>query len=261
MKSLVLCADDFGLSRSINEGILTLLQLQRLSAVSCMTCLPEWHASAKALLPYQQHAAIGLHFNLTESARAVSLGKLMLQALSGRIDRDWVKAEFTRQLDDFESTFGVMPDFIDGHQHVHIFAGVREVLAEVIIQRYPVQRPWVRQVNPTLQGHDARFKALVLRIMGRGFSAQLQRQAIPLTRSFSGLYSLDSHADFPVLLAGWIEQMPAGGLIMCHPGATAGTSDAMAQTRQRELDYLRSDQFTRRLQHQSVNLTSQPTLV
>lgn len=261
MKSLVLCADDFGLSAYINEGILQLLEQQRLSAVSCMTELPDWHASAKALLPYQQQAAIGLHFNLTESTRAVPLGKLMLQALTGRIDRDWIKAELNRQLDDFESTLGVAPDFIDGHQHVHIFSGVREVLAEVLVQRYPVQRPWVRQVNPALQGHDARFKALVLRMMGRGFSAQMQHQATPLTRSFAGLYSLDSHADFPGLLQGWIEQMPSGGLIMCHPGATAGTSDAMAQTRQRELDYLCSDQFRQWLQDQSVNLTSKPTLV
>lgn len=261
MKSLVLCADDFGLSVDINEGILQLLELQRLSAVSCMTCLPDWHASAKALLPYQQHAAIGLHFNLTESARAVPLGKLMLQALTGRIDRGWIKAELTRQLDDFESTFGAAPDFIDGHQHVHIFSGVREVLAEVLAQRFPVQRPWVRQVNPSLQGHDAHFKALVLRMMGRGFSIQMQHQAISLTRSFAGLYSLDSEADFPRLLQGWIERMPSGGLIMCHPGAMAGNADTMAQTRQREMHYLSSDQFMQWLQDQSVNLTSKPTLV
>lgn len=261
MKSVLLCADDFGLSAGINAGILQLLEQQRLSAVSCMTGLPDWHASAKALVPYQSQAAIGLHFNLTESPRAMSLGKLMLLALTGRIDRGWVKTELNRQLDDFESSFGPPPDFIDGHQHVHIFAGVREVLAEVLVQRYPVQRPWVRQVSPALQGHDARLKALVLRLLGRGFSAQMQHKAIPLTRCFAGLYSLDSRADFPRLLHGWIEKLPDGGLIMCHPGATAGTSDAMAQTRQRELDYLSSDRFIHYLQDRSVNLTFKPSLV
>ena len=261
MKSVVLCADDFGLSADINAGILQLLEQQRLSAVSCMTGLPDWHASARALAPYQSRAVIGLHFNLTESARAMPLGKLMLLALTGRINRNWVKTELNLQLDDFESTFGAPPDFIDGHQHVHMFAGIREVLAEVMVQRYSVHRPWVRQVNPALQGHDARFKALVLRLLGRGFLAQMQHQAIPLTQSFAGLYSLDCDADFPGLLHGWIEQLPDGGLIMCHPGATAGRADAMAQTRQNELDYLASDRFIHYLQDQSVNLTSKPSLV
>lgn len=261
MKSLVLCADDFGLSAGINEGILQLLAQQRLSAVSCMTCLPGWHQYAAALKPYHQQVAIGLHFNLTESSRALPLGQLMQQALTRRLDRDWVRDELQRQLDDFETALGVVPDFVDGHQHVQIFPGVRQVLAEVLQQRYPQALPWVRRVNPPFSGHDSRLKASVLRVMAAGFASLLLRQQIPLTQTFAGLYSLQPEADFPELLHGWMQQLPEGGLIMCHPGATGTAATGLARTRQLELDYLSSDVFGRRMQQQGVCLTAHPALL
>ncbi|WP_052063553.1 ChbG/HpnK family deacetylase [Nitrincola sp. A-D6] len=260
MKSVVLCADDFGLSAEINEGILQLLECQRLSAVSCMTCLPYWNSSALTLNTLRSRAAIGLHFNLTESPRAVSLGHLMQQSLTGRLDHQWVRDELQRQLDDFENVLGCRPDFVDGHQHVQVFPGIRQVLIEVLQTRYTDQQPWVRRVAPHLTGHDALVKALVLRLMSTGFATQMRRQQLPLTQAFAGLYSLNPNADFASLLHGWINQLPDGGLIMCHPGATGKSVTGLALTRQRELAYLSGDSFLSRLQQQAVNLTATPTL-
>ncbi|WP_417581211.1 ChbG/HpnK family deacetylase [Nitrincola sp.] len=260
MKSLVLCADDFGLAADINEGILQLLEQQRLSAVSCMTCLPHWNSSASVLHAFQAKTAIGLHFNLTELPRALPLGRLMQQSLTGRLDHSWVRDELQRQLDDFENVLGCRPDFVDGHQHVQVFPGVRQVLIEVLQARYTGQQPWVRRVAPGLTGHDALFKALVLRLMSTGFATQMRRQQLPLTQAFAGLYSLNPDADFASLLHGWINQLPDGGLIMCHPGATGKSATGLALTRQRELTYLSSDSFLSRLQQQAINLTSTPAL-
>jgi predicted glycoside hydrolase/deacetylase ChbG (UPF0249 family) len=260
MKSVLLCADDFGLSAGISAGILQLLEQQRLSAVSCMTCLSGWSSFASALLPFRDKVAIGLHFNLTESTRALPLGRLMQQSMTGRLDRQWVKDELQRQLDDFEAALGCMPDFVDGHQHVQVFPGVRQVLIEVLWARYADQSPWVRRVNPPLTGHDALLKALVLRLMSTGFATQMRRQQLPLTRAFAGLYSLNPEADFASLLHGWIDQLPDGGLIMCHPGATGEHTTGLALVRQRELAYLSSDSFLSRLQQQAVSLTNTPVL-
>lgn len=260
MKSVVLCADDFGLSPEISHGILALLEQKRLSAVSCMTCLPDWHQQALSLKSFQGQAAIGLHFNLTESSQAQSLGSLMLHSLTGRLDLQWVNDQLNQQLDDFETTFGLPPDFIDGHQHVQVFPGVRQVLMKTLIGRYAEKRPWVRHVHPAFSGHDAHIKALVLRLMSFGFATQMRRKKLPITQAFAGLYSLQPDVDFPALLHGWIDQLPEGGLIMCHPGAAGHKSTGLALTRQRELEYLASDTFLERLNQQVAQLSRLPSL-
>ena len=60
-RALTLCADDFGQSTEINQGILALLSLDRLAAVSVMSQGPAWAAGAPALKEHQQTADIGLH--------------------------------------------------------------------------------------------------------------------------------------------------------------------------------------------------------
>ena len=258
-KNIVLCADDYGLSADINEGILSLLELQRLSAVSCMTCLPDWKLKAEALQSFKNQAAIGLHFNLTESASAQPLGRIMQQSLTARINLQWVQSEINQQLDDFEAQFNDVPDFIDGHQHVHVFPGIRCVVMEVLEKRYPNKKIWLRRVHPSFSGHDSFVKALALRIMSYGFVSQAYKKQLPITQAFAGLYSLNAEADFPALLHEWMDQIANGGLIMCHPGQADAGSSGLALTRQREFNYLKSNLFAERLEQQRVKLSATPS--
>lgn len=150
-RTLVLCADDFGLSTGINSAILELIDRGHLSATSCMTTLPAWTPdAAAALLARQERAALGVHFNLTEGDQAIPLGQLMLQSLSGQLDLAGIQQALERQLDRFEQLTGRAPDFVDGHQHVQIFPGIRRLVLSTIRQRYPQQRPWIRVSNPAL---------------------------------------------------------------------------------------------------------------
>lgn len=48
-KTIVLCADDFGLDPGVSEGILKLAHMGRLSAVSCMVNMPGFILYAKEL--------------------------------------------------------------------------------------------------------------------------------------------------------------------------------------------------------------------
>lgn len=121
-RSLVLCADDFGLTDGINRAILELIDLGRLSATSCMTTMPAWtENAAAALVERHDRAALGLHFNLTEGDNAIPLGKLMQQSLLGQLDTDRVQQAFNQQLDRFEALAELPPDFVDGHQHIQMF--------------------------------------------------------------------------------------------------------------------------------------------
>ena len=63
MKSIILCADDFGYNRETSLSIIELLTKQRLSATSCMTNMPNWQEQATQLKALSNSVDIGLHFN------------------------------------------------------------------------------------------------------------------------------------------------------------------------------------------------------
>ncbi len=259
-RSLVICADDFGLSNGINAAILELISAGRLSATSCMTTMPAWtQAAADALLQLEDRAALGLHFNLTEGDNAIPLGKLMQLSLSGRIDAGAIATALEHQLDRFEQRLGRPPDFVDGHQHVQMFPGIRQVVLENLAQRYGSHRPWVRVSTPALSGHDARIKALVLRVMGLGFDRLRRRLGIAGHPDFAGMYSLRPQAGFGDMMRHWLETLPDGALIMCHPGYTRGQS-ALEQAREEERAWLASDTFADALKHAGRSLATEPRL-
>jgi chitin disaccharide deacetylase len=258
-RTVVLCADDFGMSEGINQAILDLVRRGRLSAVSCMTALEGWEAGAGALRELRGRVATGLHFALTAGPEAWTLPDLMRASLLRRLPMAVLSGALERQLDAFERAMGSTPDFVDGHEHVHMFPQVRDALARVLRRRYPDRLPWVRVPRPPLGGHDARFKAVVLRVAGAGFDATLRRNGLPRTCAFAGLYSLAARADFPRLMSGWLRHAPEGTLIMCHPGSRADTAP-LARVREAEWKYLAGGEFAAALDAAGVVLTTRPCL-
>ena len=57
-----------------------------------------------------------------------AFGRVLRGALSGRLPLAEIADEFRRQIDAFAAAMGREPDFLDGHQHVHAFPGVRHAL-------------------------------------------------------------------------------------------------------------------------------------
>ncbi|MBA4503641.1 ChbG/HpnK family deacetylase [Marinobacterium marinum] len=259
-RSLVLCADDFGLSDDINRAILELVRQGRLSATSCMSLMPAWTADAAAQLrELETQAALGVHFNLTEGEQAIPLGKLMQLSLCGRIDTNRVQSSLEQQLDRFEHLAGRTPDFVDGHQHIQMFPGIRRIVLTTLVRRYGADHPWLRVSTPALQGHDARFKALVLRLMGTGFNAQRHRYGVRGNRDFAGMYSLRPDAGFDRMMRHWLDTLPDGALIMCHPGY-ASSHSALARARDAERAWLAGPRFAAALRDSGRLLVKQPRL-
>jgi chitin disaccharide deacetylase len=258
-RSLVLCADDFGMSAAINRAILDLIERERLSATSCMTTLPDWRVGARDLARLRPPVAIGLHLNLTEGEGMQPLGSAMLAGLLRKFPPGRLEREIDRQLDAFEDAMGAPPDFVDGHQHVQMFPQIRDALAASLARRYPGRPPWVRNARPPLSGHDAPLKALALRGMGTGFGRVLRRFGLKMTRRFAGLYSLRSEVDFQGLMEGWLRGLPNGTLVMCHPGVS-GDAVPLAATRAAEAAYLGSDRFWVAAAEHGVRLVPKPDL-
>lgn len=257
---LTLCADDFGQSAAINQGILQLLQLDRLHAVSVMSQGPAWAVGAPALNEFREGVDIGLHLNLTHrfgnDIHARPLSVWLLRAFSGGIDQRAVRDTFRRQIDLFVQQLGRLPDYLDGHQHVHAFPGVREVLPELISEYWQATNPpWVRAPDRLIDDGRVPFKAWVLRRATRGFVERLEHTGLRYNTGFAGLYALTPSADFVQLMQEWLHSLPTNTLMMVHPGEQSDdTHDPIRTARYIELEYLRGAAFGEQLRAAGVTL-------
>ena len=141
MKSITLCSDDFGENDAICHGILELVKNSRLQAVTVFSEAPGWQTQGPALLEYSQQIDIGIHLNLTQDfnqqAPLFGLGELLIKSHLRLIDKSAIKDSFRRQIDAFTKLSGRLPNFLDGHQHVHAFPVISTALCEVIAEYWP----------------------------------------------------------------------------------------------------------------------------
>ncbi|XP_060893485.1 carbohydrate deacetylase [Labrus mixtus] len=144
---LVVTGDDFGYCPRRNQGIVDCFQAGGLSNVSLLVNA----AAAKdaADLAKRHNIPIGLHANLSEGVpvceslqtdstlvnqRGFFHGKMgFRQALQrGQLSMKQVELELRAQVRLFMELTGHLPHHMDGHQHVHVLPGVREVFAQVL---------------------------------------------------------------------------------------------------------------------------------
>ncbi len=258
---IILCADDYGQSASISEGIVQLIERGRLSATSCMTEGAFWSDSRNQLPEFRERIDIGLHFNLTHSFAvqtypAQPLGAVLRTALTGKIDKNAIATALHAQLDRFEAVLGSAPDFVDGHQHVHVFPGIRSVVLQQLARRYPAKKPYLRAVNPRLPGlRRLALKLAFLKLLGSGFADSAARLGMATHSGFAGIYSLQPQQSFPQLMQKWLCAARSGDLLMCHPGLADDTEDdPIGATRPLELAFLASADFTALLANTQTEL-------
>ena len=266
-RRLSLCADDFGQSAAINAGILSLIARGRLQATSVLSEGPAWADGAQRLKAVLASpgvdAEVGLHLNLThpfaDAVLARPLSRWLLASSLRQVPQARVADSFLRQVDSFVRHFGRLPDYVDGHQHVHAFPVVRDAVMQVIDRCWQGQtiRPWLR-VPERLTGGDAPLKALVLRASTHGFGQLAEAQGLRTTPAFGGLYSLRPDDGFEGRMKRWLRASPDRTLLMCHPGDTHHVaddgSDPIAAARAVEFAYLRSDAFVEDCARSSVTL-------
>jgi len=224
--TLIICADDYGLSPGVGASIRELIAMGRLSATSCMTLFPEWREEGGLLRPLDGRADIGLHLTLTDHAPLgpmpnlapdglmPGLGELMRRSLTGKLDAKEIAQELERQYEAFAAGFGRAPDHIDGHQHVHLLPGVRG--AVIALARRLGPNVWVRSCRePTyhaLRRGAAPLKTTVISLLGLGMGRT------PGNRGFRGVYDFTDRIPREELLRRFLTPATNGALLMVHPG-------------------------------------------
>jgi len=273
-KRIWLCADDYGISPGVNSAIRELIERGRLNATSVMMVTSaigrDEVVRLKEAAAKNPRCAIGLHVTLTAPFRPLTMHfrplrdelflpfpKLLRAGMLRRLDPEMIRAEVIMQIAAFRDLFERAPDFVDGHQHVQLYPQVRDGLLAAVEEKAP--EAWVRQVrrNQPLGQRLTRPKALFLDHLSTQFKRRAIRAGLAHNPAFAGAYDYSRIPDYATLMPGFLDGLPEGGVIMCHPGFVDDVLiglDPLTRVREIEHAYLASEDFPALLAANKVTL-------
>jgi len=274
-----LCADDYSMSPAVNVAIRDLVVRRRINATSVMVVAPNFYRSEAASLDIlnagETRVAIGLHVTLTAPYQPLSRNfqpardgiflsqqEIARHSFLHRLKREVMEIEISSQLQEFITAFGRLPDFIDGHQHVHLFPQIREALLRVVKDVAP--NVWVRQcgrIGP-LHKRVADGKAIALDILSNGFRRLADQYGVRVNPAFAGTYGFAEDADYAQIFPKFLRGLPDGSVVMCHPGfvdAELQRLDPLTTLREREYLFLIGNSFPSLLDAHGLTLLPLPS--
>jgi len=249
MNTIIICADDFGLHAAVNHAVLELGGRGRLNATSCLVDAPAFAADAAALRASTLQT--GLHLNFTErfgqggsdAPLTMPLPRLIRQTWLRRLDKERLRWTIARQFDRFEDVMQRAPDFVDGHQHVHQFAQIREALVAELLRRYPDHPTlWLRSTRllaATGIAFKHRAKARFIESLGARALERKVAGRFRMSRALAGVYDFQgAEVIYQRLLTHWLAAMQAGDVLMCHPVSHIMPADPLGAQRLAEYKVL-----------------------
>ena len=274
MTRIWLCADDYGISPSVNAAIRDLVVRGRINAASVMVVAPSFHRvealALSALNAVAPRVAIGLHLTLTAPYRPLSGGfaplrdgaflsleSSLVRAVLRSLKSDALAAEIARQICAFVEHFGRAPDFIDGHQHVQLFPQVRDAVLAVAKREAP--DAWVRQCGRAAAAPRdlGDRKGVLIDLLSRGFRRRAAALGVRTNPAFAGTYAFHGRADFAAMFPRFLECLPDDSVVMCHPGfvdAELQRLDPLTTLREQEYAFFIGDSFPGLLARHGVAL-------
>ncbi len=225
-RRLIVNADDFGLTRGINEGIVEALTQGILRSTTLMANGPAFdHAAALA----REHGSldVGCHLMLVQGeAFTLPGGKLpnslpqLLAGLASALTVDLIETEFAAQITKLREA-GIEPTHLDTHKHTHLAPPVLKALLGVA-RRFEI--PWVRRPFdlPLTAARGAgawRRRAVhrLLRPLRGSFARSIKKHNCVATDHFAG-FQITGAFQARQLIA-LIRELPDGLTeFMCHPG-------------------------------------------
>lgn len=264
---LIINADDFGISRGVNIGIVEAAAAKVVTSASVIVNLPDFADALDRALSVPV-LSLGLHLNFTvgrplTAARSLtrrdtgeffSLPVLAARASLGLLDASDIERECLAQIDRMIDA-GFPPTHLDGHRHVHA---------------HPAISPAVGRAAASREILHVRVPREPLRVNARDWRATLKKTGLLICDRASGRtggdrnhfvgVSLQGGKSFATRLFALIPRLPAGTTeLMTHPGyadASLAEHDRYTLERVTELRVLCSGEFRDLLARHSVTLTS-----
>lgn len=144
-RCVIVNADDFGQSSSINEGI---IHGHENGIVTSASLMVRWPAAREAARYARDHPAlsVGLHLDFGEWTKRKRGWSALYEVVSLE-DQHAIKGEIKTQMEAFVALVGRYPSHIDSHQHVHR----RTPVLDVLRTSAPIQGVPVRHVTPAIR--------------------------------------------------------------------------------------------------------------
>jgi hopanoid biosynthesis associated protein HpnK len=265
MKRLIVNADDFGLTASVNQAI---LEAHCRGVISSTSLLANGEAfeSAVALSRQAPRLGVGVHLNLTEgkplapSSAIPSLvdrqgffartaGGFWRAVLLGQAKTADIEKEFRAQIERVMAA-GITPTHLDSHKHVHALPALGTMAIRLACQygipaiRCVVERR--RTLGYLLRRYPGAtttilrqlFNSWTLAVASRAWTGELRRAGVVFASNFYGV-TVTGFLDEEILRE-FLYRLPDGvSELMCHPGFV---DDDLGRThtrllRQREVEF------------------------
>ncbi len=241
MKKLILNADDFGMTRGVNEGI---VRAHREGILTSTTLMANGEAFDDAVERARANPELGVGCHLVlvggkcvapgESVGSLvdadgtlpdSLPLFVARISSGMIRGEEIERELRAQIDKIRAA-GIEPTHLDTHKHTHAHPRVMEILGKVGsdcgITR--VRKP-IEDLRDSWETSKAGGRGISLQILAAGAVRAIAPQFTTISKKY-GLLSPDHFLGLattgrlgPALLRGIIGTVADGTTeIMLHPG-------------------------------------------
>jgi chitin disaccharide deacetylase len=283
MKSLILNADDFGMTRGVNQGIIRAHREGILTSTTLMANGPAFEEAVQ-LSAANPKLGVGCHLVLVggkciarrEDVASLadadgnlpeSLPKFVARLSSGMIPAGEIELELRAQIEKIRAA-GIIPTHLDTHKHTHAHPRVMEALGKVAkefgINR--VRKP-VENLHDSWQTMQADEKGITMQIVAAGAVRAVAPRFRAIARKY-GLLFPDHFLGLAVTgqvsaaaLRRMVDTLSDGSTeIMLHPGicdadlVQSGTR--LREQRETELDALLNPGVRSALDERGVRLIS-----
>jgi chitin disaccharide deacetylase len=227
-RSLIVNADDFGLSPGVNAGVARTHEQGILTSASLMV-RPPAAAEAATYARATPALALGLHVDLGEWTQRDGQWVAVYEVVP--LDENGlgaVQAEVEAQLDRFRELTGRNPTHLDSHQHVHSWPPVAEMFMRTALD----------------MGVPLRHHVGDIRYCGDLYGRDSEGKPIPEAISAEALVDIIRSLE------------PGVTELACHPGLGADAGSAYDVEREQEVEVLCDPRVAAALRSEGVALRS-----
>lgn len=168
MKQLIITADDYGMSKAVNEAIEAGMAAGIITTTNVMTNMPLYE-EAKVLKDKYPNISVGLHWTLSGAGKPVTVAKQVPTLINesgdffpyvefrkryrkGLIKNEEILIELRNQFNRYYELMG-MPDYWNTHQNTHVDFKIYQMVVDLAVElKIPAmrshQRIYVPASNP-----------------------------------------------------------------------------------------------------------------
>jgi len=157
MRKLIICADDFGMSKGVNEAILLTYKMGVATDTSLLVNGPEFLDSVRLIK--ENKMSVGLHVNLTSYSPVLPVKKVKTLCKEDKFNKpdlvNWdysflskanpneIEKEIWAQFKLFRKKLGFLPSHLNSHKCEHGDPAVLRVIKDIAIKfKIPVRIPY-----------------------------------------------------------------------------------------------------------------------